>query len=79
MGDSLTWPFPRNAYARIISFLTASKAKGVAFDCLLPESSAQAVENDAELADSTAGSLPVVSAVALESYEKYVSPEKWSS
>jgi len=73
---SLTWPIPRSAYAHVISFLTAAGAKGLAFDLLFTESSAQAVEGDIELAQAVRGSLPVVNALSLENRDKFTQPEK---
>lgn len=74
---SLTWPVPRDIYRYVISFLNRGKARGLAFDLLFTESSAQAVEADREFALATgAGPLKVVSSLNLERHEKYISSEK---
>lgn len=73
---ALTWPIPRDAYGYIIDFLKQGGAKGLAFDLLFTESSAQSVEGDRALAAAAGGSLPVVSAVNVENYAKFVKPEK---
>lgn len=72
----LTWPIPRDAYTHVISFLTAAGAKGIAFDMLFTESSAQSVEGDAGFAAASGGSLPVVSALSLERFDKFVPEAK---
>lgn len=73
---SLTWPLPRDAYRYVIDFLSQAGAKGIAFDILFTESSVQAVETDKEFAKATSSGLPIVTAVNLENYEKFVWPEK---
>ncbi|HMO18133.1 MAG TPA: adenylate/guanylate cyclase domain-containing protein [Oligoflexia bacterium] len=72
----LTWPFPRQIYTHVISYLTHAGAKGLAFDILFTESSVQGVEMDNEFAKSTGGSLPVVSAVILRKGNAEISSEK---
>lgn len=74
---SMTWPIPRDAYRYVIQFLSGAGARGLAFDMLFTESSAQAKETDTELAQATGGSLPVVSAVAMETFAKYLDQEKF--
>jgi adenylate cyclase len=73
---SLTWPIPRDAYKYVIEFLTRGHAKGLAFDMLFTESSAQSVEGDRQFAAAVGGTLPIVSALSLETYPKYLSPQK---
>lgn len=73
---SLTWPIPRSAYVHVISFLQAAGAKGIAFDMLFTESSAQSLEGDQEFAAAVGGKLPVVNALNLESYEKFMNADK---
>lgn len=74
---ALTWPLPRDAYKHVIDFLIASGARGLAIDLLFTESSSQSVEGDKVLAEASSGPLPVVNAVNLETYEKFVNEEKW--
>ena len=74
----ITWPFPRDIYSYVIDFLTTAKAKGLAFDLLFTESSAQAVETDRQLADSSHGTLPVVHALTMERVGRPFSPEKFA-
>lgn len=74
---ALTWPVPRDIYKYVISFLNRADARGLAFDLLFTESSAQAVEADKDFAAAIgAGPLKVISSLNLERYEKYVSPDK---
>jgi adenylate cyclase len=61
----LGWPWPRSVYNPILEYLTTSGAKGVAFDLLFTEHSNEA-HDDAQFAQRVGGSLPVVSAVALQ-------------
>lgn len=65
--DGHFWPWPRALYTRIIEFLSLAQAKGVAFDVLFTEDSHYDVVEDNMLAESMAGKLPVVAAVALRS------------
>jgi adenylate cyclase len=51
---ALTWPFPREIYSHLIDFLATGQAKGVAFDILFTESSAQSPEGDKIFAESVA-------------------------
>jgi adenylate cyclase len=74
----ITWPFPRDIYTYVIDFLTKAHAKGLAFDLLFTESSAQAVETDQQLANSSQGSLPVVHALTLERAGRQFSAEKFA-
>jgi adenylate cyclase len=77
---SLTWPFPRQIYSHVISFLEKAEAKGLAFDMLFTESSVQGYESDREFALSTGGALPVVSAVVLQSRSRgEISKEKFEA
>lgn len=63
--EKIYWPWPRALYEAVIRYLTDAQAKGVAFDVLFTEPSAYGVDDDHDLATAVAGSLPVVTAVAL--------------
>ena len=76
---SLTWPFPRNIYNHIVTYLTEAGAKGLAFDLLFTESSAQAAEADLDFAKATSGKLAVVSAVVLNSKNESIDLTKFAA
>ena len=70
----LGWPWPRSVYNPILEYLAASGAKAVAFDLLFTEHSNEA-HDDEQFARVVGGSLPVVSAVALQRGTSDESPE----
>ncbi|RIL09853.1 MAG: hypothetical protein DCC75_05605, partial [Proteobacteria bacterium] len=63
----MLWPWPRSIYGAIVEYLRMAGARGVAFDILFSEQSFSGVEEDQQFADSIAGAMPVVQAVALQS------------
>lgn len=73
----LAWPWPRSIYGPVLEFLDKAGAKGVAFDLLFTEPSNE-VGDDEAFAQSVGGSLPVVSAVALQRGDMEESPEAQS-
>jgi adenylate cyclase len=70
----LGWPWPRSVYNPILEYLAASGAKAVAFDLLFTEHSNE-VHDDEQFARVVGGSLPVISAVALQRGSSDESPE----
>jgi adenylate cyclase len=70
----LAWPWPRSVYGPVLEFLHRAGAQGVAFDLLFTEPSNEMGDDEA-FAQSVGGSLPVVSAVALQRGDMEESPE----
>lgn len=71
--ENTSWPWPRELYVPIIEFLKAAGAKGVAFDILYSERSHFSVHDDRALAESFAGTMPVVLAGAIRAAKFTVS------
>jgi len=65
--QSLTWPWPRQVYAPILSFLKRGQAKVVAFDMIFEHPSAKGVEDDRMFAQAIAEGPRFVSTVTLSS------------
>ncbi len=70
----LAWPWPRSIYGPVLEFLHRAGARGVAFDLLFTEPSNEVGDDDA-FAQSVGGTLPVISAVALQKGTMEESPE----
>lgn len=75
--DFITWPWPRSMYVPVVKYLEQAGAKGVAFDLLFTEASYVGPNEDRELADATAGALPVVSAMMFRNSGKGPGNEKF--
>lgn len=70
----LGWPWPRSVYNPVLVYLATSGAKVVGFDLLFTEHSNEA-HDDEQFARVVGGSLPVVSAVALQRGSTDESPQ----
>jgi len=64
--QSLPWPWPREFYAKVVRYLEAAGAKGVAFDMLFTEPSNFGVDDDLLFAQTLGSSMPIVLPVALQ-------------
>jgi adenylate cyclase len=71
--ENTSWPWPRELYIPIIEFLKSAGARGVAFDIIYSERSHFSVHDDRALAESFAGTMPVVLAGAIRSAKFTVS------
>lgn len=63
--DAVVWPWFREMYAAVVSYLRDAGARAVAFDILFTEPSSYGVEDDQAFANSLKGTLPIVMAGAL--------------
>ena len=63
--EQIYWQWPRGMYEPVVRYLREAGARGVAFDILFTEPSAFGVDDDAVLAQSLSGDMPVVLAAAL--------------
>lgn len=71
-----SWPWPREAYARVIDFLSAGNPKAIAFDILYTEPSVYGEQDDIALRDAEARSGKVIQAFyySEDDYDKILSP-----
>ena len=71
-----SWPWPREAYARVIDFLSAGNPKAIAFDILYTEPSVYGEQDDIALGDAEARSGKVIQAFyySEDDYDKILSP-----
>lgn len=60
-----SWPWPREAYANIIDFLSAGNVNSIAFDMLYTEPSYYGPEDDEKLGESEAASGKVIQTIFL--------------
>jgi adenylate cyclase len=74
----ITWPFPRSIYQYVIDYLRNAGAKGIAFDMLFTEGSAQYPETDQILADASAGPFPVIHALTTEYSDKLLDRDEFN-
>ncbi len=58
-----SWPFPREAYAELVDFLSEGGAKSVAFDMFFTEPSSYGSEDDAKFAEASKNSANVIQTV----------------
>ncbi|MCX5883378.1 MAG: adenylate/guanylate cyclase domain-containing protein, partial [Deltaproteobacteria bacterium] len=63
--NGLSWPWPREVYAAVISYCQRSGARSLAFDVLFTEPSSYGVEDDAALARATGDYDRLAGAVSL--------------
>ncbi len=63
--SELSWPWPRQAYSPILSFLSRAKAKAVIFDIIFEQPSVGGLGNDKLFAKSIAKGPPFVGVVSL--------------
>ncbi len=59
-GNDITWPWPREAWARIVNYLEQAGARTVVFDLLFTEFSSRGVEDDRKLVDAISNSRTAV-------------------
>lgn len=71
-----SWPWPREAYARVIDFLSAGNPKAIAFDILYTEPSVYGEQDDIALGEAEARSGKVIQAFyySEDDYDKILSP-----
>lgn len=65
-----SWPWPREAYAQIIDFLSAGDVKSIAFDMLYTEPSMYGDEDDIRLGQSEADSGRVIQTVFIRNLDE---------
>lgn len=64
-----SWPWPREAYAQVIDFLSAGNVKSIAFDFLYTETSVYGPEDDERLGQAEADSQRVIQTVFIRNID----------